>query len=420
MALRPIRHVLPNGVTVVIQPNHATPAVSVLLAVGAGSACEAPGREGLTALVSRLLDRGTHGRSGDSIADELDRRGASLSVGAGRHTLTVACTCLADDLEVVLSLAADVLQGPSFPAADLEARRGELLTAIAEAEDDPGTVAVDALVETLYPPSHPYARSSRGRAASVRLLSRESLQAFHAQWVGPATTTVIVVGDVEAARVDALTGRLFGGWTAATVPPPVVPTIEGPRERHLVVRPMPDKAQADLAYGFVGLARLDPGYYPALVMNNALGQYALGGRLGDSIRERQGMAYYVFSALDANLAAGPLMIRAGIASSNVERTISSVDRELRAILADGFTDREVAESKQYLIGSLPRQLETNAGIAGFLLTTELFGLGQDHDARLPGLVQAVTRDDVQRVAERLLDPDRAVIAVAGPWEGPAA
>lgn len=420
MPLQPIRRVLPNGATLVIQPNHATPAVSVLLAVGAGSACEAPGQEGLTALVSRLLDRGTHGRSGESIADELDRRGASLSVGAGRHMLTVACTCLAEDLGVVLALAADVLQGPSFPSHDIEARRGELLTAILEAEDDPGTVAVDALLEALYPSTHAYARPSRGRAASVRGLTRDHLLAFHARWVGPSTATVIVVGDVDTGHVEALAGRLFGGWTADTAPAPVVPTVAGPDARRLVVRPMMDKSQADLAYGFVGLSRLDPEYYPALVMNNALGQYAMGGRLGDSIRERQGMAYYVFSALDANHAAGPLMVRAGIAASNVERTISSVDRELRAILADGFTPREVTESKQYLVGSLPRQLETNAGIAGFLLTTEIFGLGSDHDARLPGLVQAVSPEAVRAVAHRLLDPDRAVIAVAGPWEGPPA
>jgi zinc protease len=183
---------------------------------------------------------------------------------------------------------------------------------------------------------------------------------------------------------------------------------------------MPDKAQADVAYGFVGLTRSDADYYAAIVMNNALGQYALGGRLGDSIRERQGMAYYVFSSLDAGLAPGPLMVRAGVSAENVQRTLDSIDAELRAVLADGFTRAEVDDSKKYLIGSLPRQLETNGGIAGFLLSAELFGLGMDHDVRLPRLVAAVTHDDVARVARRLLDPARALIAVAGPWTGPPA
>jgi len=183
---------------------------------------------------------------------------------------------------------------------------------------------------------------------------------------------------------------------------------------------MPDKAQADVAYGFVGLSRRDPDYYAAHVMNNALGQYALGGRLGDSIRERQGMAYYVYSALDAGLDAGPLMVRAGVSAANVERTIASIDVELATILRDGFTRAEVDDAKRYLIGSLPRQLETNAGIAGFLLSAEVYGLGVDHDRRLPQHLAAVTFDDVMRVARRLLDPARAVVVVAGPWSGPSA
>ncbi len=156
------------------------------------------------------------------------------------------------------------------------------------------------------------------------------------------------------------------------------------------------------------------------MLNNALGQYALGGRLGDSIRERPGRAYYVYSGMDAGLDAGPIMVRAGVSAANVERTIASIDFELATILRDGFTRAEVDDAKRYLVGSLPRQLETNAGIAGFLLSVETYGLGVDHDRRLPSLIGAVTFDDVMRVARRLLDPARAVVVVAGPWSGAAA
>jgi zinc protease len=182
---------------------------------------------------------------------------------------------------------------------------------------------------------------------------------------------------------------------------------------------MMNKAQADVAYGFLGLRRSDPDYYAGWVMNNALGQYALGGRLGDSIRERQGMAYYVYSTLDSSLAEGPMMVRAGVSAANVERTLSSIDRELDAVLADGITAKEFNESKRYLIGSIPRQLETNASIAGFLLSSEFYRLGSDYDARLPGLLANVTLDHVNAVARRLMDPQGALIVVAGPWAGPA-
>src|SRR5258708_7822571 len=168
---------------------------------------------------------------------------------------------------------------------------------------------------------------------------------------------------------------------------------------------MMNKAQTDIAYGFTTIARADPAYYAFWLMNNALGQYAIGGRLGDSIRERQGMAYYVFSSLDANVAEGPLVIRAGVGPENVDRAIASIDEELTQVRDGGLTEKELAESQQYVIGSMPRTLETNAGIAHFLQVAEFFGLGLDHDVRLPALVGAVTLDDVCAAARRVLDPD---------------
>jgi zinc protease len=179
--------------------------------------------------------------------------------------------------------------------------------------------------------------------------------------------------------------------------------------------PMMNKSQADIAYGFTTIARGDPDYYAASLMNNILGQYAMGGRLGDSIRERQGMAYYVSSSFDAGLIEGPLMVRAGVSPANVDRTIASVDDELRRLRGDGVTDQELTESRQYMIGSMPRALESNAGIAGFLQNAEFFGLGTDFDARVPAYLGAVTKDAVNAIARQLLDPDRATIVIAGPY-----
>jgi zinc protease len=180
---------------------------------------------------------------------------------------------------------------------------------------------------------------------------------------------------------------------------------------------MMNKAQADVAYGFTSIRRLDPRYHAYSLMNNILGQYAMGGRLGDSIRERQGMAYYTFSSLDASFAPGPLIIRAGVAPDNVPRAVSSIDTEISRLAAEGPTERELAESKQYLIGSMPRTLETNVGIATFLQTAELFGLGLDYDLRLPALLDAVTHEQVSEAARAVLDPSRATVVVAGPYSG---
>jgi zinc protease len=415
MALSPHRRVLANGVTVVVQANRLIPAVSLAIGVDAGAIADPVEAPGTAALTARVLDRGTETLDADAIADRIESRGASLSASAGRQQVIVSATALVEVFAAVLPVAAGVVRVPAFPSPDVITRRGELLTEIREAEDDPGATAVDALLGELYPDPHPFGRPLRGRTAAVAALTRQDLQGFHRRWFAPSATTVVAVGDIDPeAALDAITA-VFEDWRAPAAAAPAQPLPPPPvTGRRIVRRPMPDKSQADVAYGFVGLARRDPDYYAALVMNNALGQYALGGRLGDSIRERQGMAYYVFSNLEAGRSAGPLMVRAGVSAANVDRTIASIDAELRAVLTEGFSAAEIDDARRYLSGSLPRQLETNGGIAGFLLSAELHGLGVDHDVRLPALIGGVSHDQVGQVAARLLDPDRAVVAVAGP------
>ena len=128
------------------------------------------------------------------------------------------------------------------------------------------------------------------------------------------------------------------------------------------------------------------------------------------------MAYYVSSSFDAHVVEGPLLVRAGVNPANVERAVASIDAEIAKMAADGMTERELADCKQYLIGSIPRLLETNAAIATFLQTAEFFGLGLDHDLRLPALLGAVTLDDVNAAARESLAADRAAVVVAGPYQ----
>ena len=180
---------------------------------------------------------------------------------------------------------------------------------------------------------------------------------------------------------------------------------------------MMNKAQADIAYGFVAINRADPAYYAYWLMNNMLGQYALGGRLGDSIRERQGMAYYVFSALDANVGEGPLTIRAGVNPANVDRAVDSIDEEIVAAVSPGFTDRGSRESQRYLIGSMPRSLETNVGIAEVPADRPSSSVwASTTTCACPGCSSAVTREEVQAAAERVLATSRATVVIAGPYQ----
>jgi zinc protease len=415
--LEATRHVLPNGLTILAKETSTTPAVTIYAGFHAGTAYDPRDRCGVAHFVSKTIDRGTTSRTADQLAAELDNRGVSLSVSVNRHALWLVCTCLTEDVEQILALVGDIAMCPAFPDAEVETRRGEIVTLIRQDQDNPGTVAMEALMRSLYGETHAYGRPIRGTLETIERITSADLHQFHRARFAPQSMSLALVGDIEPGRAVDISEAIFGNWQADAPAAVQHETVAPTDVRRVKVLPMMNKAQADIAYGFVSITRLDPQYYAYWLMNNILGQYALGGRLGDSIRERQGMAYYTFSSLDASFAAGPLIIRAGVNPANVERAVSSIDAELVKLAQEGPSDREIAESKQYLIGSLPRSLETNVGIATFLQIAELFGLGRDHDVRLPGLLAAVTREEVHAAARAILQPSRATITVAGPYDG---
>jgi zinc protease len=412
--LVPSRSVLPNGTVLLAKHTRATPAVTINIAIRAGSICDPADAPGAVHLLSKVIDRGTATRSADDIAEALDSRGISLSVTVTRHLFSLICTCLVDDFADVLTLLADLVQAPTLPEAELATRKGEVVTGLRQDEDNPGVRATEALMELLYPPPHPYGRRGKGTTAVVESLTRERLAALHASRFAPCETSVVVVGDVEPGHAEAVVARAFGGWSVRNPTAiPAMPVTAAAIGRRVVI-PMMNKAQADIAYGFTTLTRSDPGYYACWLMNHAFGQYSMSGRLGDSIRERQGMAYYVYSTLDANVMEGPLSIRAGVSASNIERAVASIDEEVGRLVRDGLTQKELDDSRRSLIYAMPRALETNAGIANFLQTAEFFGLGLDFDVRVPDLLRAVTLDEANAAARKFLSVDRAAVVIAGP------
>ena len=413
--LSPSRTVLDNGVVVIAKATSTTPAVAINLAMRAGSAFDPPDKAGTTWLMSRVLDRGTTTKTAADIAEALDGRGITLTITVTRHLLSLVCTCLAEDFEPVLGLLGDMLMAPSLPDTEIAIRKGEVITSIRQDEDNTAVRASEALMAMLYPDGHPYGRRTKGTIDFVESLRRDELLPLHSERFAPSELTAVIVGDVDPSRVRDRSAEVFGSWRRPNPAALIVPAVAPATGRQRLVIQMMNKAQADVAYGFVAVARTDPDYYAFWLMNNVFGQYAMGGRLGDSIRERQGMAYYASSALDANVAPGPLVVRAGVSPANVDRAVASIDAEVSRIVRDGVTAKELSESRTFLVGSIPRALETNAAIATFLHTEELFDLGLDYDARLPALLGAVTLDEVNAAARRAMDVDRATVVVAGPY-----
>jgi zinc protease len=415
--LAPARAVLSNHAVVIAQETAMTPAVTISAAFRAGSVHEPAELPGLSYLTGRVIDRGTERRTASDIAQELDDRGVSLRVSTNRHGLTLSCTCLAEDFDDVLDIVLDVARGPVFPEEEISKRRAEAITAVRQDEDNPAVRAVEGLLGLLYGPTHPYGRSVKGTSASLEHMGRREIARFHAERIRPSALTLVVVGDVDPERAIELSRGQLESWEAERVRSVEIPSVEaaaGRCQRPVAVIPMAGKSQSDIAYGFTTIRRLDPRYYAYWMMNNILGQFGLGGRLADNIRERQGMAYYAFSSFDPAPAEAPLIIRAGVDPRNVERAIAAIDHEVATLGSEGPTEPEMKETREFLVGSIPRLLETNQSIASFLQLVEEFGLGLDFDQRLPGLLRAVTIDDVRSAAGEVLQTDRAAVSIAGP------
>jgi zinc protease len=412
--LSPVREELENGAVVLVQETAMTPAVTISATFRAGSVFDPPDLPGLAYLTGRVLDRGTATRSAAVLADELDDRGVSLRVSTNRQSLTISCTCLSEDFDDILEIIVDVARNPTFPEVEIEKRRSEALTVLRQSEDNPGSRAVEGVLELLYTREHPYGRPSKGTAAGVERVLRADMLEFHTRRVRPGALSIAIVGDITVEHALGRAAATLDGWRTPLPELDVQPVPHPGVSRRERLIAMPGKVQTDIAYGFTALARLDPRYYAYWMMNNILGEFGLGGRLADNIRERQGMAYYAFSTLDPAPLEAPLLIRAGVDPANVERAVAAIDHEVRTLAAAGPTATELHESRAYLIGSIPRMLETNQSIASFLQMCEDYGLGLDFDQRLPRLLNAVTLEQVHTAAAEVLDPARAAIAIAGP------
>ena len=412
--LRPVRTELANGVVILAQKSETVPAVTINATFFSGSAQDPVDLPGVAYLTRRVIDRGAANRSAVQIADALDDRGVSLRVSAARDTFSVACDCLSEDLEDLLALISDVVREPLFPQVEVDKRRIEAITSVRQDDDNPAVRSIDALVAMLYGQAHPYGRPFKGTVASLQSIGRDHLVEFHRRHLQPSTLRLAIVGDADPAVVVEAGSRFFESWRGTSLEENAVPAPPAARTRSIIRQVMPGKPQSDIGYGFTAVRRLDPRYYAYWMMNNILGQFGLGGRLADNIRERQGMAYYAYSTLEARVSEGPLIIRAGVDPVNVDRTLEAIDKEVSDLGRTGPTQAEFEDTRQSLIGSIPRMLETNDGIGEFLLAAEQFGLGLDHDRRLPGLLGAVTLDQVREAAAEILDPARASIVVAGP------
>lgn len=407
------RTVLPNGITVLVRTNPLTPSVVISGYLRAGSLFDPIDSQGLAHFTASALMRGTQNRSFRQIFDDLETAAASLGFGASVHNASFGGRCLTEDLPMVMQLLADCLRHPVFPVDQIDRLRAQALTGLALRAQDTAEMASLTFDELLFP-GHPYGLAEDGCPETVARFQAGDLARFHRTHYCPQGMVLVAVGAVTPQQFLDLTERVLGDWeNPDQLKEPEIPAAVQPEtviRRHV---PIPGKAQTDLVMGSLGPKRTDPDYFAASLGNNILGQFGMMGRIGDSVREKSGLAYHASTSLNAWISAGSWEISAGINPANLERAIDLILTEVRRFTREGVTEEELRDSKSNTIGRLPISLESNSGVARSILNIERFQLGLDYYQKYNGLVESVTGEQVIETARRHLDTGRFITVSAG-------
>jgi zinc protease len=409
--------VLDNGVRLLVSENRRSPAVVVRGSLAAGGRFETDETAGLANFVAHTLRRGAGARSADEIADVVESVGGQIMCWSSPERVAFAAKGLQDDLPLLLEILSECLRAPTFPPDQVELARGEILTGLKDEFDDPRAMAERDLHELAYPAGHPYHRDTAGTQETVTKLSRDDLVAFHRRSYGPQTMIAVIAGDVQAAETLRLMQRYFGDWQASGARHFEVSRDDYRPGGARRVRTMKHKSQVDVALGYLALSRKDADFPVLNLADNILGRLGLMGRLGSSVRDDQGLAYYAYSNLEACLGRGLWKLRAGVAPDAVERALASMRREIERLRGEPPPADELEDAKRNQIGGLALRLETNDGIADAIHDIAYWDLGLDYLERYPAMIEQITAAAVMEVAARCSDPGESALAIAGPYEG---
>jgi zinc protease len=408
------RVVSPGGIEAWLIEDHSNPIITLDLAFRGGAGLDPAGKEGLANLVAGLLDEGAGEIDSRSFQRQLEDLSIRLSFDAGLDDFSGSLQTLTENADKAFEMLRLAVTEPRFDEEPVERIRSQILTRLARRETNPDAIAGRALRKALYP-SHPYGRPVEGSRSSVATIEIADLRGFAERRLARDNLVIGVVGDITA---DALARRLdetFGGLPeqAASWRLPEAES-QGQGEVLLVEKAVP---QSVAAFGHQGIRRDDPDYYAATVANYILGGGGFASRLYEEVRERRGLAYSVYSYLRPLDFGALVMGGVGTANQRVGESIALIKAEWAHMASEGPSAEEVEDAKTFLTGSFPLRLDSSGAIAGMLVGMQLEDLGIDYLDRRNSLIEAVTLEDVRRVAATLFKPEHLTFVVVGQPDG---
>lgn len=357
-----------------------------------------------------MLLEGTKTLRAAELSERIEFYGASLSASADYDYTIISLYVLKKDLPELFRIFKDIIFYPVFPEEELKKKKSILTTSIIKMEEEPSYVAMKTLRMKIFK-DHPYGRPVKGTTESIERIRRTDLIDFHKNFYNPDGSVLVIVGDINQKEVEELIED-FKKWKGPDRQDKKGRERETGHERwSMPVIINRDLTQANIVYGIRGISRSDPDYYALSVMNYILGGGGFGSRLVQKIRDEMGLAYDVSSYFTVNEEPGLFVIELQTKNASAMTALRVIKEEIERIIKEPVSDEELEDAKAYLTGSLPRRIDTTRKIAEFLTMAEFYGLGEDYISRYPEYIRQVTKDDIIRVAKRLLSREGLFVIV---------
>jgi zinc protease len=407
------REVFGNGFVVLSNEARTSDTVAISGSLKAGAICDEPGSFGTAELVSRLLMRGTEMLSAGQISQKIEESGATLSFDNRDESVGFSSRCYSGVLHDILKIIGDCLMNPSFPDHEIDLARNEIISDIKAEEDDTRSVASRALSEIVFGRNAPYGRDSLGRIDDLKAITQKDLKLFHEKNYSPDRLIIAITGgyDFEETAKPEIE-KVFSGWTGAAGKL----HYDEPQTRSNggAGFGMKHKTQVDIALGTRAIPRSSHDYYAMNLGNLILGRLGLYGRLGEKVREENGLAYYSYSVLQSRLFTGLFGAFAGVNPSNTLKARDAMLEEIRKITVEPIPQKELETAKRNSLGSLSISLDTSVERVAILHDIEYNGLGLDYLERIPAILDRVSSEQILDSFERHVDPEKLATVFAGP------
>jgi zinc protease len=401
---------LSNGLGLVVVEDKRLPLISFRLAFRSGDANDPADLPGLSDMMSSLMTEGTAKRNSRQIAEEVERFGATLAVGSSSDFTTVAASSISLYADEILDLMADVTLNPSFPQNEVDLARENTKQLLIQQRAQPTFLASERLSQVVFG-KHPYSRLSP-TPEMLDSMRRDQLVRFRETTYIPNNAVFMVVGDVDRDATIAQIEKLFGEWKPGALPELDLPPLPKRSARSVYVVDRPGSAQSNIVIANEGITRTSPDYFPMLLMHTILGANA-SSRLFMNLREEKGYTYGAYSNLDARRLAGTFRASAEVRTPVTGASLHEFFYELGRIRDEAVTAEELKNAKAYLTGVFPIRIETQDGLIDQLVSIRMYDLPLDYLETYREAVNAVTAEDIQRVAQAHVTPDSAAIVIVG-------